>query len=168
MRHSIALLVLLVALGAASAGAGQNPAQPSDAVQRSARVADGIAHFDKAFYDLTPHKRDAEAAREYALAIAAFESEIAARPASAEAHRYLGRIYGIEKDYKKAARHYDALAALEPTNADACVLAALAYAEDGQADEARARLVEAKDRTSDPGALARLDDYLAKLETLKR
>ena len=51
---------------------------------------------------------------------------------------------------------------------DACVLAALAYGEAGEFVEARARLTEAKLRTSDLAALARIAEYLAKVDTLIR
>jgi hypothetical protein len=49
---------------------------------------------------------------------------------------------------------------------DACVLAALGYAELGEMAEARLRLTEARRRTSDPAALARIAEYMAKLDKL--
>jgi hypothetical protein len=48
------------------------------------------------------------------------------------------------------------------------VFAALAYGELGDAARARARLEAAKQRTSDPEVLARLAEYLAKLDRLNR
>jgi hypothetical protein len=48
------------------------------------------------------------------------------------------------------------------------VLAALAYGEAGDFAEARARLMEAKQRTSDPAALAKIAEYLAKADKLIR
>lgn len=137
-------------------GAGQPP--------RSERVKAGVGHFDRAFYDLTPRKRDVDAAREFDLAIADFEAELRARPSSAEAHRYLGRIFAVRRQFRAAARHYDALSDLEPSDVDACVLAAVAWADAGEFAEARDRLLEAKGRTTDRGALSRLDEYLAKLD----
>ncbi len=118
--------------------------------------------------DLTPRKRDVEAAKEYDQAIAQFELELKQRPSSAVAHQYLGRIYSLRKDYRKSAGHYDRLSEIEPLNVDACVLAALAYGEAGDFAEARARLTEAKQRTSDPAALARINEYLAKADKLSR
>jgi len=168
MRNTLLLLVLLaVLLMPMWATAGQpglplaRGGDPSEGVRR------GVGHFDKAFYDLTPHKRDLEAAREYDLAIAEFQRELALRPASAEAHAYLARIYYLRNQFDRAATHYDQLAALDPYNIDAYVLAALAYAEDGDIAVARTRLETAKHHTTDPGAQRRLDEYLAKLQTAK-
>jgi cytochrome c-type biogenesis protein CcmH/NrfG len=128
----------------------------------------GVSHFERAFYQLTPHKRDAEASREFDLAISEFEGELAARPSSAEAHRYLGRIYAVRKNFAKAAAHYDRLSEIEPLNVDACVLAALAYVDNGQVAEARGRLVAGQGRTTDPDVLAKLAEYIAKLDLMKR
>lgn len=140
--------------------------QSSRSQPQSERVRSGVTHFERAFYDHAPHAREAEAAREFDLAIAEFEQEVAARPASVVAHEYLGRIYALRKQPAKAAAHYDRVMALEPLNVDACVLAALAYVDAGQPDEARARLAAAQSRTSDPAALAKLGEYRAKLDAV--
>ena len=157
------MLLVLVADQAAGPGV-RAQSQP----RQSEQVRQGVRHFERAFLELTPKKRDVEAAREFDLAIAAFEAEAAARPSSATAHSYLGRIYTLKKDYKRAAAHYDRLSAIEPLNVDACVLAAVAYAEEGRTAEARARLEAAKRRTSDPIALARLDEYVRRLDSASR
>jgi tetratricopeptide (TPR) repeat protein len=166
----VSILASLVLLGGLVAPpAPQTPPQQSPGrTDQSERVRNGVQHFEHAFYELTPKKQDAEAAREFDAAIAEFEAEVAVRPSSVTAHAYLGRIYNIRKDYKKAASHYDRLADLEPLNVDACVLAALAYVEDGQLAESRARLEAAKSRTSDPDTLARLAEYLSRLNAIKR
>ncbi|MGE5358639.1 MAG: tetratricopeptide repeat protein, partial [Bacteroidales bacterium] len=114
--------------------------------------------------EFTPKKQDADAMREFELAIAEFEAEATARPSSATAHSYLGRIYSLKRDFKKSAAHYDRLSDIEPQNVDACVLAALAYAEDGQFAESRERLETAKLRTSDPKALELIAQYMSKLD----
>lgn len=167
MTSIAASLVLLAAL-LAPPGSQSTPPQSPGRPEQSEHIRNGVQHFERAFYDLTPKKQDADAAREYGLAIAEFEAEAAANPASATAHSYLGRIYSLRKDYRKAAAHYDRLSEIEPLNVDACVLAALAYAEDGQTAASRARLEAAKLRTSDPHALARIDEYISKLNAAKR
>lgn len=162
-------LVLVVALAApAAAQAGREPGQSHRDAARSATLQAGIDHFDKAFYEFTPKGRHAEAVVEFDAAIAALDRELAANPGSAEAHRYLGRIYAARRNFEKAAAHYDRLAALELFNVDACVLAALAWIDAKDPGEARRRLVEAKDRTTDPQILARLDGYIARVDALKR
>ena len=162
------LVLLVVLLLPATAVPGPAPPQSKSQVPQSERVRQGVSHFERAFYELTPHKRDVEAAREFDLAIGQFESELAEQPRSAEAHAYLARIYAVRKDFGKAAAHYDRLSELEPDNVDACVLAALAYVDSGQVTEARARLIAAKERTSDPDVLAKLAEYMSKLDQLKR
>jgi tetratricopeptide (TPR) repeat protein len=167
MATSLVLLVLLGFVAPSPPPAGSPPQSPAQAGQ-SEHVRNGVQHFERAFYELTPTKRDAEASREFDLAVAEFEAEAAARPSSAVAQAYLGRIYGIRKEFKKSAVHYDQLSVLQPQNLDALVFAALAYAEDGQFSEARARLETARSRTADPEALARLAGYLSKLDAVKR
>jgi tetratricopeptide (TPR) repeat protein len=162
-------LVLIVALAASAAAqtSGQ-PGQSRRGAPQSAVVKEGVGHFDKAFYDLTPKGRHAEAAVLFDRAIAAFDRELAANPASSDAHVYLARIYAMRKDFRKAASHYDKLAELEPFNVDACVFAAVEYMNADDPAEARRRLVGAKDRTLDTEVLARLDEYIAKVDALKR
>jgi tetratricopeptide (TPR) repeat protein len=127
-----------------------------------------VSHFERAFYELTPQKRDREAALEFDQAIAQFEGELTRQPSSTVAHQYLGRIYSLRKEYRKSAGHYDRLSELEPLNVDACVLAALAWGEAGEFAEAKLRLVEARQRTSDPSVLARIAEYIAKADKLIR
>ena len=167
-RQFLPLVLLSVLLVPAWAEAGQAPpAQQSPTIQ-SERVRQGVSHFERAFYELTPQKRDREAAQEFDQAIAQFELELSRQPSSAMAHNYLGRIYSLRKDYRKSAEHYDRLSEIEAQNVDACVLAALGYAELGEVVEARLRLVEARQRTSDPVALTRIAEYMAKLDKLNR
>jgi tetratricopeptide (TPR) repeat protein len=168
MATVLASLVLLLALAAPPPSQTGPPPQSQGQAPQSEHVRNGVQHFDRAFYDLTPKKHDAEASREFDLAIAEFEAEVVAHPSSATAHSYLGRIYSLRKDYKKSAAHYDRLSEIQPQNVDACVLAALAYAEDGQIAESRARLEAAKLRTSDPYALGKIAEYMSKLDNVKR
>ncbi len=165
-----ALLVLVVVLLASPAAAqGDPPQRPAGPpAPQSEQMKAGVAHFDKAFYDLTPRNRHAEAADEFNRAVAAFERELAASPSSAAAHTYLARIYAVRKDFRKAGAHYDEVSEIEPQNVDACVLAALAYLDANEVAEARDRLVRAKARTVDPSVLARLDDYIARVDALRR
>lgn len=162
----LVLLTVLLVPGAALSG----PASPTEQspTEQSERVRQGVSHFERAFYELTPHKRDREADQEFEQAITQFELELTRQPSSSVAHAYLGRIYSIRKDYRKSAAHYDRLSQIEPLNIEACVLAALAYGEVAEFAEARARLVEARQRTTDPDVLARLAEYMSKLDRLNR
>jgi tetratricopeptide (TPR) repeat protein len=162
-------LVLLTALLVPPAArSGAPPPVQQNPTEQSEHVRQGVGHFERAFYQLTPQKRDREASVEFEQAIAEFEREVSRRPSSAVAHAYLGRIYSIRKDFKRSAAHYDRLSEIEPLNVDACVLAALAYGELGDVAHASARLEAARLRTSDPDVLARLAEYRERLARLKR
>jgi tetratricopeptide (TPR) repeat protein len=167
-RQFLPLVLLIALLVPASAESGQGPPAQQSPTAQSERVRQGVSHFERAFYELTPQKRDREAAQEFDQAIAQFEIELKQQPSSAVAHQYLGRIYSLRKDYRNSAEHYDRLSEIEPLNVDACVLAALAYGEAGDFAEAKTRLVEARQRTSDPAALAKIAEYLAKVDKLIR
>jgi tetratricopeptide (TPR) repeat protein len=167
-RQFLPLVLLIVLLVPAWADSGQAPPAQQSLTAQSERVRQGVSHFERAFYELTPQKRDREAAAEFDQAIAQFESELKAQPSSAVAHNYLGRIYSMRKDHRKSAEHYDRLSEIEPLNVDACVLSALAWGEAGDFAEAKIRLVEAQQRTSDPVALARIAEYIAKADKLIR
>jgi tetratricopeptide (TPR) repeat protein len=167
-RHVLAFVLLALLLSPATAEPGQGPPAQQNPTVQSERVRQGVSHFERAFYDLTPHKRDREAAQEFDQAIAEFELELKQRPSSAVAHQYLGRIYSLRKEHKKSAGHYDRLSEIEPLNVDACVLAALAYGESGDYAQARARLLDARRRTSDPVALETIAGYLVKVDRLIR
>jgi tetratricopeptide (TPR) repeat protein len=167
-RQVLPLVLLTVLLVPVLAESGQAAPQRQSPTVQSERVRQGVSHFERAFYELTPQKRDREAAQEFDQAIAQFELELRSQPSSGVAHGYLGRIYSLRKDYRKSAEHYDRLSEIEPLNVDACVLAALGYAEAGDVAEARLRLAEARLRTSDPVALAKIAEYMAKLDKLDR
>jgi len=161
----VLLIALLVVVPAAPGPALPSPQGPP---AQSEQGRQGVSHFERAFYGLLPHGRGPEADQEFDRAIAQFELELSRRPSSAAAHAYLGRIHALRKDWRHSAEHYDRLGEIEPANVDALVLAALAYGELGEFAEARARLTTARERTTDPGALATLGGYLAKLDALER
>jgi tetratricopeptide (TPR) repeat protein len=167
-RQFLPLVILTVLLSPASAESGQAPPTRQSPTIQSERVRQGVSHFERAFYELTPQKRDREAAQEFDQAIALFEGELTRQPSSAVAHQYLGRIYSLRKDYRQSAEHYDRLSEIEPLNVDACVLAALAYGETGDYAQARQRLLEARQRTTDPAALEKIAEYMAKADKLIR
>jgi tetratricopeptide (TPR) repeat protein len=168
VRKLLPLVLFTVLSFPAPARSDAPPPAQQNATNQSEHVRQGVSHFERAFYELTPHKRDREASAEFEQAIAEFELEVSRQPASAVAHAYLGRIYALRKDFRKSAAHYDRLSAVEPHNVDACVLAALAYGELGDAAQARARLEAARARTTDPDVLTRLAEYMARLDHLKR
>lgn len=124
----------------------------------------GLVHFEKGFYELTPHHRNEEAEQQYGLAIQEFKKALAIDPDYAQAHRNLGRVYFVQGKFLMAAKHYKKLTDLDPRDIDSYVLTALAYAEAGKYVDARARLETAKRMTTDEKILGKLDDYIKKLD----
>jgi tetratricopeptide (TPR) repeat protein len=166
IRSVTALLVVFILSSVAAAqssppGANTTPPSPD-------RMKAAVTHFEKAFYDLTPKQKHAEANAEFDLAVTGFESVLADTPASVEAHTYLARIHNARKEFRQAAAQWDKVAAIQPFDVDACLFAAGAYADAGEFAEARLRLSEARLRTRDPDVLVRLDGYAAKLDAVKR
>ena len=168
-RQFLPLVLLIVLLSPAWAESGQAPPAQKSPTAQSERVRQGVSHFERAFYELTPQKRDREAAQEFDQAIAQFEGELTRQPSSAVAHQYLGRIYSLRKDYRKSAEHYDRLSEIEPlrTWTRAC-WRRWPTPSSARLAEARLRLTEAQQRTTDPVALARIAEYMAKLDKLNR
>lgn len=158
------MVLLAVLLTPALAPAAPSPGQASTRSEATDNVRQGLAHFERAFYQLMPGNRSGEAEAEFDLAEAAFLREVSLRPASVAAHRALARLNAVRGRDVQAAREYDEVARLEPSDADALVLAALSYAKLGHFDTARNRLLDARGRTDDAAALARLDEYLARLD----
>jgi tetratricopeptide (TPR) repeat protein len=166
MRKRLLVLVLTVllilpfmagAVYAAEEGAPQ-------AAEEAFHNQQGLAHFNRAFYDLIPHQKKEEAAREFGLAVQEFQKALAINPDFPQAHRNLARVYYLQKKYAQAAKHYEKLTELNPSDIDSYVLAASAYAEAGNFAEARAQLETAKTMTDDEHILKKLDGYLEKLD----
>lgn len=169
MARCLMPLVLLAALLAPSpARPDQNPQTAPTRPEASDHIREGLAHFERAFYGLVPQKRHKEADVEFDLAVAAFQRELAQRPASVAAHRHLARIHAVRGHHAEAAASYDEVARLDPLDLDACVLASLAYVELGRFDEARDRLLAAREHATQDSARARLDEYLTKLAGARR
>lgn len=131
--------------------------------EESDHIRQGIAHYERAFYQLIPHKRQQEADAEFDLAAAAFQRELALRPSSVDAHRRLARLNSVRSRFALAASGYDEVTRLDPLDLDAYVLAALAYIELEQFDMARERLLDARSRALEPHAQQMLDVYLSRL-----
>ena len=169
MAHRLMPLVLLaVLLAPAVALPRQLPSQATTRPEASDHIRQGVAHFERAFYELIPQRRQHDADIEFDLAVAAFQRELGLRPSSVVAHRHLARVHAVRGRFALAAPGYDEVARLDPLDLDAYVLAALAYIELGQFETARDRLQDARARAVDPLAQATLDDYLSKLAARPR
>jgi tetratricopeptide (TPR) repeat protein len=126
----------------------------------------GLDHFNLAFYEHTPKKKDADASQEYTSAAAEFRKAIAEEPSLAEPHRNLARLTFIQRDFATAAEEYRIVTDLDPSDLDAYVNLSLARVELGDLDGAITALEGAKTNTSDQKALSQLDRYIAKVRQL--
>jgi tetratricopeptide (TPR) repeat protein len=123
----------------------------------------GMVYFERGFYDHAPKKESAEAERFYGLAVKEFKSAIARAPSLTGPHRNLARVYYVQKNFAGAAGEYRRVTELAPADLDAYINLALALIELNRDDEAIKALENAKGQTSDPKALATLDDYISKV-----
>jgi tetratricopeptide (TPR) repeat protein len=166
MRKRLLVLVLTFLLSMPFVAGAAYAAEegPPQAAEEALHNQQGLAHFNKAFYDLLPHQKKEEAAREFGLAVQEFQKALALNPDFPQAHRNLARVYYLQKKYSQAAKHYERLTELNPSDIDSYVQAASAYAEAGNFAEARAQLEAAKTMTEDEHILKKLDGYLEKLD----
>lgn len=125
----------------------------------------GMEYFKKGFYDHAPKNQEAEAERNYGLAVKEFKAAISRDFSIAESHRNLARVYYIQKNFDGAAEEYKRVTDLAPSDLDAYVNLALALIELKRPAEAIQALENAKGHTSDPKALETLDSYIAKIRT---
>lgn len=123
----------------------------------------GMEFFKKGFYEHAPKSQVAEAKRNYESAVTEFRAAIAKDPSLTEAHRNLGRVYYIQKDFKGAAQEYAKVTELAPGDIDAYINLALSLISLERFDEAIESLESAKQQTSDAKALKTLDSYIAKI-----
>jgi tetratricopeptide (TPR) repeat protein len=150
-----AVLALVMSSGAAQAQSASPEAAEANRM--------GLQHFNEGFYQALPHQRDAEAAEKFALAEQEFKTAVRLNGKDALAHRNLARLYYVQENYMAAAGQYQRAAELTPSDTDAFVLAALAYAKAGSFAEAEAMLDAARAATADPRVIDTLNSYSEKL-----
>ena len=125
----------------------------------------GMEYFKKGFYDHAPKNQEAEAERNYGLAVKEFKAAISRDFSFAEAHRNLARVYYVQKNFAGAAEEYKRVTDLAPGDLDAYVNLALALIELKRPAEAIQVLENAKGHASDPKVLETLDSYIEKVRT---
>lgn len=155
MKKIIRIMLLLILM------------QPAVFAEEADHLAEGKAHFENGFYQLTPKHLQAKAAREYALAIREFNKAIVADPENVSAYRYLARVYSVQKNHAKAAEAYLKVITLDPKDINTYVLAALELIESQQLDKAIRTLQSAKELTDDKAVLQKLDSYIVKTEDFR-
>jgi tetratricopeptide (TPR) repeat protein len=128
----------------------------------------GLSHFKNGFDNFTPKHRKEEASKEYGLAIQEFKKALAINPDYAEAHRNIARVYYVQKKYLKAAEHYKKFTSLNPYDLDVYLYTASAYERAQKYYEAITELEIAKEKTTDPQIIEKLDRYIKKIEQRKQ
>lgn len=157
------MIVAVLSLFSAVPGYSDRDAGDGAASEEAYHNREGLTHFKKGFYDLTPHHKKEQATQEFALAVQEFQKALALNPASPQTHKNLARLYYLQGKFLQAAMHYEKLTQLNPNDIDSYVLAALSYAEAGKFAEARAQLESAKAMTTDEGVSTKLNEYLERL-----
>lgn len=123
----------------------------------------GVGHFERGFYDFLPKGRRTEAEREFQFAIQALKQVLDVEPNRVDTHRFLAKIYTVQKRFLLSADHYRKLTDINPLDLDSYVLAATAFAEANRLEESKAELEKAKQMTTDPRILSLLEGYLKKV-----
>ncbi len=139
----------------------------ADEKEKTDHIERGKDHFKSGFYQLTPQHRKAESEQQYVQAVKEFKKAIAANPNDEAAHRYLARVYAVQKKPAEAAAAYQKVITLNPGDVDTYVLAALYLVESQQYEKAVKTLQAAKAHTEDKTALLKIDSYIAKIEAYR-
>lgn len=165
MLKKISLFFLVFIIASAFGGLAGYGAEEGGSVSSGVAYHNqqGLRHFKKGFYELTPQQRKEEASQEYRLAIQAFKKALSINPDDAEALRNLARVYAVQKDFLLAAEHYVKLTELDPNDLDAYLGAASAYERAQRYDDARAQIETVKNKTTDPEIIEKLDGYLEEI-----
>lgn len=160
IRRAIVYATLALLLIGTSGGASLCMAQGGGSPHND----QGWGYFKKGFYEFAPHNKHQEANQYYEMAIVEFKKAIAANDGDVAARRNLGRVYHVQQKYALSAEQYRKVTELTPDDVDAYVQLAVAYSHLQRYDEAIAQLELARTKTSDPAAIAKLNEYIKKLE----
>ena len=170
MLKKISLFFLIFLLALAFVGFSAYGAEEVDKIisSESYHNQKGLSHFKNGFYKLTPKHQKEEASKEYGLAIQEYNKALAINPDYAETHRNLARVYYVQKNYLKAAEHYKKLTSLDPYDIDSYLYTASAYEKAQKYDEAIAELKIAKEKTTDPQIIEKLNSFIEKIEQRRK
>jgi tetratricopeptide (TPR) repeat protein len=124
----------------------------------------GLSCFNQGYYTLLPRGRTEEANQLLDQAIEAFRRAIAINDAFADAHLNLARVYSVQKRFPEAAEEYKRLIELRPDDIDVYVKLASTYANMDKYPEAVDVLEKAKKIESDERVVARLNEFIQKLQ----
>ena len=164
MRSTVSTFLVLAGIMVLSAVSSPASAESPKRAEAVFHTGEGLRHFRKAFYELTPHKKSAEAENEYAEAIKEYRLAVAIDDEFVDAHRDLARVYGLQKNLPKAIEEYRRVIELLPQDLDVRVQLALAHVELGQYDSAIGVLNEALQRTTDADVQMAIRGYIEKAQ----
>jgi tetratricopeptide (TPR) repeat protein len=157
------LVFIMISAGWGLAGQAANE-MATDISDEAYYNQQGLSHFKRGVYGLSPQQRKKEAAQEYRLAIQAFKKALSINPDNAEALRNLARVHAVQKDFLLAAELYVKLTELDPYAIAAYMYAASAYERAQRYDDARVQIETARSKTTDPEIIEKLNGYLEEIE----
>ncbi|MFO7962809.1 MAG: hypothetical protein R6U50_02710 [Desulfobacterales bacterium] len=127
---------------------------------------EGLKHFKKGFYELTPRGKKDEAVKHYQLAVQAFKQALDIRE-DKEIRRNLAKIYYVQEKYAMAASEYEKASKLDPYDIENYVELALSYMYLERYNEAIQTLETARAWTVDEDIIERLDSYIETARNVK-
>ncbi len=163
MVNAWVLILVMVLLGPASAYGAETVASSSKAVVAAQARENGLIYFHQGYYQDIPQGRLRESKKHLAAAEKEFLKALTLQPENLATHRYLARLYYVQKKFPAAAERYYQIFLLNPDDFDAALLAASAYAEAGSYPAAASLLEEIRERASDPLIRGEIDSYMGKL-----
>lgn len=152
------VLVLGLAVVMAISLSSQSWAQSAEELE-----AAGIGHFNKAFYEVLPKKKTADADEEFRRAEAAFRKAIKQNPLRVSAYLHLGRTLFVQERYREAVEIYGAALKIDPANKPVYLQLASAHEMAGDKAGAVEALQRLRAREDDPQAIQLIDNLIAKM-----
>jgi len=159
-KESVFLWILILALFAPFA----TPSGGGGMENEYSYNDEGLAHYNRAYYELLAAGKKVEAEEEFNRAVSSFQEAIKINDGFAEAHRNLGRVYTVRKNDELAVEEYRKVVELEPGKLENYLPLASALERLGRLDEAREVLSRAKSFTEDPRVLESLVRVIEKLD----
>ena len=138
---------------------------PSSVAQTAEELErDGLAHFQKAYFEAIPGKDRTKADAEYVLAENAFQEAIRRKPGRVDPYLHLGRTCFVQKKYLKAVNAYEKALNVAPERKETYLQLASALDMAGDYQGAAEVLKELREQEKDEHSLRVLDELINRFE----
>ena len=127
----------------------------------------GLDHFNRGFYEATPHGDRAKAAEEYRLAEQSFQEAIRSQPDWVEPYLHLGRTYFVQHKYRQAAELYQKALTFAPQRKEIYTQWASALEKAGDYQGAIKALQTLRAQETNEHSIAKLDEFIKRLQAAR-